>query len=52
VRAFVGAFDGGDAVVTPDGDTGGFDRVEQGTIEGGAVEVPAVAEGIAEEVAV
>ena len=39
-------------MVTPDGDTGGFDRVEQGEVEGGAIEVPAVAEGVAEEVVV
>jgi len=39
-------------VVSQDGDTGGFHCFEEGAVEGGAVEVPAVAEGIAEEVAV
>jgi hypothetical protein len=51
-RAFTGAFDGGDPVVSPDGDAGRFDRIEQGAVEGGTVEMPAMAKGFAQEVAI
>jgi hypothetical protein len=49
---FGGAFDGGDAVVSQDGDSGRFDRLQQGAVEGWAVEMPAVTEGFAQKVAI
>jgi hypothetical protein len=51
-RAFTGAIDGGDPVMAPHGEAGRFDRIEQGAVEGGTVEMPAMAKGFAQEVAI